>query len=313
MKKYKYNKSAGGLFNGINGTKEINTPPNSSVTNITKNNSIPKNNIINKSLNSMKNSSTNGTGSTTEELKLKYNSLKKKFNLKYFLIIILILVILSIIIYTVICYVNYNNIICYEKKPFFDYLFSFSNNEVCLVQDKPVPEVPEQLPPPKNKFEINIIPKKEVYHVANQDYTYEQAKCKCESYGGELASKAQIIDAYNNGANWCTYGWSDKQTAYYPVQKCDWDKLTELNERLPQHSKKFCGLPGLNGGYFANPSIRFGANCYGIKPKGELNKQKPPLCKPQSFCSLEKNFEASHKLDTDEISPFNNDKWSNGI
>ena len=34
MKKYKYNKSAGGLFNG---TKEINTQPNSSVANIYKN------------------------------------------------------------------------------------------------------------------------------------------------------------------------------------------------------------------------------------------------------------------------------------
>jgi predicted nucleic acid-binding Zn ribbon protein len=300
MKKYKYNKSAGGLFNG---TKEINTQPNSLVANISKNN--------------MKNSTINSSGtassSTTQELMSKYNSFKKKINLKYVLIIILILVILCIIIYIVICYVYYNNIICYEKKPFFDYLFSFSNNEVCLVQNKPLPEVPVPLPPAKNKFEINIIPKKEVYHIANQDYTYEQAKCKCESYGGELASKAQITDAYNNGANWCTYGWSDKQSAYYPVQKCDWDKLTEENQRLPEHAKKFCGLPGINGGYFANPSIRFGANCYGIKPKGELNKPKPPFCKPQNFCSLQKNFEASHKLDTDEISPFNSDKWSSEI
>jgi hypothetical protein len=242
----------------------------------------------------------------------KYNSFKKKINLKYVLITILILVILCIIIYIVICYVYYNNIICYEKKPFFDYLFSFSNNEICLVQNKPLPEVPTPLPP-VNKFEINLIPKKEVYHIANQDYTYEQAKCKCESYGGELASKAQITDAYNNGANWCTYGWSDKQSAYYPVQKCDWDKLTEENQRLPKHAKKFCGLPGINGGYFPNPSIRFGANCYGIKPKGELNKPKEPYCKPQNFCSLKNNFEASHKLDTDEISPFNSDKWSSQI
>ena len=38
------------------------------------------------------------------------------------------------------------------------------------------------------------------------------------------------------------------QTAYYPTQKCTWDKKT-------------CGKPGINGGFFSNPYLKFGANC----------------------------------------------------
>ena len=27
-----------------------------------------------------------------------------------------------------------------------------------------------------------------------------------------------------------------------------------------------CGKPGVNGGYFENPNLKFGANCYAVKP-----------------------------------------------
>ena len=38
---------------------------------------------------------------------------------------------------------------------------------------------------------------REVFNISNQIYTYKQAKCKCETYGAQLATKDQIIDAYN--------------------------------------------------------------------------------------------------------------------
>jgi hypothetical protein len=239
-------------------------------------------------------------------------------SMKMILITIGVILVLSLIIYIIICYVHYSKITCYEKKNFFDYLFDFSeNNSVCITEDKPIPIPVTPKPLPPEEIKKSIIPpvdkKKEVFHIANQDYTYDQAKCKCESYGGRLAMKAEIIDAYNNGANWCSYGWSEKQTAYYPVQQCEWDTINELNERLPDNAKKYCGMPGVNGGYFANPSIKFGANCYGVKPPGQLNKEKEPYCPPMNFCKLESNFEASHKLDTDEITGFNNDKWNMNI
>jgi hypothetical protein len=76
-----------------------------------------------------------------------------------------------------------------------------------------------------------------------------------------LATYDQIEDAYNNGAEWCNYGWSDGQMAFFPTQKDTWNKLQQTKNR-----KNDCGRPGVNGGYFANPLLRFGVNCYGKKP-----------------------------------------------
>lgn len=246
-------------------------------------------------------------------LQIKTNG-NKNTNIKFIIISICIVIFICILIFIILSLVHYYKTNCYEKKTFFGYLFDFSNNDVCIQETEPVIETPVQLPP-ENPI-MNLLPKpvkNEVFHIANQDYTYSQSKCKCESYGGRLATKAEVIDSYNNGANWCTYGWTDNQSAYYPVQQCEWDKLQKTNERLPEKNKKYCGLPGVNGGYFANPEIKFGVNCFGTKPKGQLNKAKAPYCPPMNFCKLESNFEASHKLDTDEIVGFNNDQWSENI
>ncbi len=35
-----------------------------------------------------------------------------------------------------------------------------------------------------------------------------------------------------------------------------------------------CGTPGINGGYFDNPELRFGVNCYGVKPSESDNDIK---------------------------------------
>ena len=263
------------------------------------------------SMNTGMNSKNINTGMNSKNIN---NQQVKKMNLKKIILIIVAILVICLIIYLIICFVNYNKAKCYKKKSFYEYMINFHNKDVCLIEKEPIPVKP--VPPPK-KESINILPKfekkKEVYHIANQDYTYEQSKCKCESYGGKIATKAQVIDAYNNGANWCTYGWTDNQSAYYPVQKCDWDKMKSENERLPENKRRFCGLPGLNGGFFANPQIKFGVNCYGVKPKGSIVQAKQPYCPPMNFCKLESNYEASHKLDTDEVVGFNNDKWNMNI
>lgn len=151
-------------------------------------------------------------------------------------------------------------------------------------------------------IEREILDEKEVFHIANQDYTYEQAKCKCAAYGGRLATKDEVIEAYNKGANWCSYGWSQGQSAYYPIQKCYWDKLAD---------KRACGKPGINGGFFANPLLKFGINCYGIKPKGRVVQPKPARCDDKTnFCGLKRNYGSNNILDTDIISPFDKSRWS---
>ncbi len=217
-----------------------------------------------------------------------------------------LIVFVTLIIYVIICLYQYYNTECgagSEKRSFLEYLTDLKNREICIINKQAVKDLTLsdiQLPTQKE----------EVFHIANQDYTYDQAKCKCESYGGKLATKDQIIDAYNKGASWCSYGWTNGQYAYYPVQQCEYDQIEENNKGKPENEKKFCGKPGINGGFFANPYIKFGVNCYGIKPKGESHIPKKPYCPPMNFCKLEQNFQASHKLDTDVIAPFAEGKWS---
>ena len=264
---------------------------------------------------------------------------------------ILLFIIVVIISYLTVMTAKYLTTECQNnsKRSWFNYIFRFCYNDVCLVPKVPVapivnnvhfmkpgekpPPIPqnslpnmggigggpsgspllnEKSPPPptstpevkKSGFTIPLFGKREVFHIANQDYTYEQAKCKCESYNAKLATYDQLVDAYNDGAEWCTYGWSSGQKAYYPTQKCNWEK------KGPEEKLK-CGNPGLNGGFFADPSLKFGVNCYGNKPKGRVAKLKDPVCNKGSYCQLPQNFGASNRLETDEISPFNSDKWNN--
>ncbi len=103
---------------------------------------------------------------------------------------------------------------------------------------------------------------KEVYNVGGNHYTYSDAEAICKSFDSEVADYDQIENAYNNGAEWCNYGWSKNQMALFPTQKNTWNKLQDNDK-----TKNNCGRPGINGGFMANPALRFGVNCYGQKPK----------------------------------------------
>jgi hypothetical protein len=104
--------------------------------------------------------------------------------------------------------------------------------------------------------------KDEVFNISNNLYTYEDAQTVCSIYGAKVATYDQVENAYNNGGEWCNYGWSDGQMALFPTQKSTWSKLQGSEE-----TKNNCGRPGVNGGYMENPSLLFGVNCYGQKPK----------------------------------------------
>jgi len=102
----------------------------------------------------------------------------------------------------------------------------------------------------------------EVFNISNNLYTYEDAQAICAAYGATLATYDQIEEAYNQGAEWCNYGWSANQMAFFPTQKSTW---TALQSKTGHEND--CGRPGINGGYMANPQIQFGVNCYGKKPQ----------------------------------------------
>ena len=157
-------------------------------------------------------------------------------------------------------------------------------------------------------------PQDEVFNISTNSFTYEDAQAVCSIYDAELATYDQIEEAYNNGAEWCSYGWSANQMAFFPTQKKTWDKL----QKSETH-KNNCGRPGVNGGYIANPYIKFGVNCYGKKPKpsdSDLKRMKaneiPEL--PPSKEEKEKQDKIQKwKDNADEmlrVNAYNKKRWS---
>lgn len=152
--------------------------------------------------------------------------------------------------------------------------------------------------------------KKQVFNIPGNYYSYDNAKALCSAYGAELASYDQIEKAYNNGAEWCNYGWSLNQLALFPTQKKTYDTL----QTIPGH-KNDCGRTGINGGYIANPNIKFGVNCYGYKPKmtskeDELMRKSPPYPETAQDIAFQKKVdEMKNNLDKILISPFNKTRW----
>lgn len=146
----------------------------------------------------------------------------------------------------------------------------------------------------------------QVFNISNNIFTYDDAKAVCKAHGAELATHAQVMDAYKNGAEWCNYGWSDKQMALYPTQKETWLKLQEDPE-----NSNMCGEWGVNGGYFENPNTLLGANCYGIKPEPKNRERMgaPPLSQKENDILARVARFQQEKNDL-TINPFNKEKWS---
>jgi hypothetical protein len=146
----------------------------------------------------------------------------------------------------------------------------------------------------------------EVFNVSNNLYTYDDAKSVCGSYGARLATYDEIEQAYNKGAEWCNYGWSDGQMAFFPTQKDTWSVL----QRNKAHAND-CGRPGVNGGYMANPHIKFGVNCYGKKPVASEADLALMNAKKASLTPAAKDATDPKKEWKDAIvNSFNKDKWS---
>jgi len=154
----------------------------------------------------------------------------------------------------------------------------------------------------------------EVFNIGNNKYTYEDAQSICKSYGARLATYDEIETAYNKGAEWCSYGWSEGQMAYFPTQKATWAELQKDEKR-----KNDCGRPGVNGGYMANPYLRFGVNCYGKKPdpsasdlaKMQIRKEKiAPKTKEDVELEMKVKFWKENADTLLNVSAFNSNKWS---
>jgi hypothetical protein len=161
-----------------------------------------------------------------------------------------------------------------------------------------VPEVKTSLSP------IKIKPLTEVFYVADNSFTYSQAPAVCKAYGATLASYNQVEEAYQQGAEWCGYGWSEGGIALFPTQQATWDKL---QKEPNQQARIKCGRPGINGGYF-DPGTQFGVNCYGVRPAKKASDAAPPTVADDGMDRLVAQFQQN--IAKYVVSPFNQKVWS---
>lgn len=166
----------------------------------------------------------------------------------------------------------------------------------------------------KKDSSVKAETKEEVYNISNNLYSYQDATAVCKALGARLATYDEIEDAYNNGAEWTSYGWSSGQHAYFPTQKSTWNELQTVKGH--EHD---LGRPGVNGGYFDNPEIKFGANCYGVKPpmsdadKALMDAKKHriyPQSEEDELLDRKVAFFQKHKDQMMVLSGYNNNKWS---
>jgi hypothetical protein len=158
---------------------------------------------------------------------------------------------------------------------------------------EPAPDIPE--PEPDSP---------EVFYISDNIFTYKEAHAVCKAYGGELASYSQVEKAYQDGAEWCGYGWSADGLALFPTQYDTWkerQKETDPAKRIE------CGRPGVNGGYF-NPATKFGVNCFGVRPDKKTGPAaKVPAKNPQEDKMIER---FRRRLKNFVVFPFNKASWS---
>ena len=193
----------------------------------------------------------------------------------------------------------------------FQYFFNvnLTTRFINFFTEKPKLEVTMEVPEDEPVQELKI--KKEVFNIPDNTYTYDDAKSVCAAYGATLASYDEIESAYQNGGEWCNYGWSDKQMALFPTQKETWDKLQKIKGH--EHD---CGRPGINGGFIDNKNVKFGVNCYGYKPlitAAETEKMQNSPIYPQSMEDIEQQKRVDYwkkRIPEIMLSPFSHSNWS---
>lgn len=177
-----------------------------------------------------------------------------------------------------------------------------------------------QAPPPefapegqveKSAVEKILPGKKQVFNVATNKYRYSDAEPLCKAFGAELATYDQVKEAWSKGADWCNYGWVKGQAAVYPTQQETYDKL----QAGPEDQRGACGVPGVNGGYFDNPDLRFGVNCYGSRPsENETDVRKKMgadgVMTQDGLAYNRKVQEYKAHLTETPVNPFNEQVWS---
>jgi len=94
---------------------------------------------------------------------------------------------------------------------------------------------------------------KEVFGISGNKYTQTQAQEKCTSYGADLATYSQVVEAQTFGAGWCSSGWI----------KDDSQNKKSVSSPVQSYNPCWNGSPVL---LKAGGSEKCGGTCYGVKP-----------------------------------------------
>ena len=245
------------------------------------------------------NSSSNTSSDNFTDIGIDSSSVKTVS--KYFLYIILIVFLLLFFLF-IIQHMS-PNVLNYSVFASLNDFFTTTPTIDIVVDSGPIgksgPPVPE------------IKAYKQVFNIPGNYYNYADAQTLCQAYGSRLADYSEIENAYGKGAEWCNYGWSQDQMALFPTQAETYKNL----QNIPGHQHD-CGRPGVNGGYIANPNVRFGVNCFGYKPEmtaieEELMENTTPYPLTEKDIMMEKKVEYwKKKLPDILVSPFNYNNWS---
>ena len=216
------------------------------------------------------------------------------------MIIGLMCVILFVILVIVVLQYVFNYSVIEEVKGLL-----FETQEVVQEKIQEQPILADILPKP------HVADAQQVFNVPGNQYGYEDAKAVCNAYGARLAKYAEVETAYKKGGEWCNYGWSDGQMALFPTQQNTYDVL-----QTKKGHENDCGRPGINGGYMANPELKFGVNCYGKKPaitpmEADLMRDTTPY--PITMEEIEFQNKVDYWKDKVKdilVAPFNYKNWS---
>ena len=147
-----------------------------------------------------------------------------------------------------------------------------------------------------------LAPKKEeTFLVKSNIFNKDESNKVCKAlFNSRAATREELNADYNNGANWCNYGWTVDGSAYYPLQN---------NSDTP-----VCvGSKGLNGGAL-DGAPKLGITCYGTKPTEKEYTSLNTIYRDSSIAEadismLEKYREmmSSGKI---KVAPFNDKVWS---
>jgi len=294
--------------NAVNAVSSFVTAPINSIKNVANNMSNSVKNVANNMTNSVKNVINNsGVSNIMEPINDSVQATIE--NTRSPLVSIPVIITLGIFIILFIIVVIFRQQIAVGLELGWEKLKELFGASKPAVQPPPPEYVPHQQQIDQSTIEKVLPGKKEVFNVASNKYTYSDADALCKAFGAELASYDQVKDAWSKGADWCNYGWVKGQSAVYPTQESTFEKL----QAGPEDQRLSCGIPGVNGGYFDNPELRFGVNCFGTKPSEKDQDAQDSMrinLTPDALALDKKILGYKQQLQEIPVNPFKPGTWT---